>query len=197
EEYATASETGTKDLLVGAGSVHTWVFTGAAEGDVTLTYTYAQPWETAAVPAATVTIGCHVDSALNVTVVNTGGDYLKYNPETMESAWDTETTPGITPEPTAQPAAEATAQPAADNTWSTLAPTAKPAANDAWITMAVTPESTLTATPTPKPTATHTPKPTATPTPRPTATPTPQPTATPAPVMETTGDISEWLIVDD
>ncbi len=64
----------------GAGGVHLWTFAAQAPGDVTLTYAYARSWEKGDTPEATVSFACHVDDALNVTVVASGDDYAAYNP---------------------------------------------------------------------------------------------------------------------
>lgn len=73
--------TGDQDgqAAVGAGGYHLWVFSGAAEGDVTLTFGYARSWETGVVPEATVTYGIHVDSALQVSLVEIDGDFAQYD----------------------------------------------------------------------------------------------------------------------
>ena len=68
------------EMITGAGGYHVWVFNGAAEGDVTLTFRYARSWEEGVKPEATVTYTCHVDSALNVTLTELGGDYAEYDP---------------------------------------------------------------------------------------------------------------------
>lgn len=62
----------TSEALVGAGETENWVFTGQTEGDVTLTFTYAQAWDTEAEPAQTVTYTYHVDENLNVSLTQTG-----------------------------------------------------------------------------------------------------------------------------
>jgi len=65
---------------MGAGGVHVWVFTGAKEGDVTLTFEYARSWEEGVMPDATITYVFHVDASLNVTQTSVDGDFAAYNP---------------------------------------------------------------------------------------------------------------------
>jgi len=69
----------TTDAL-GAGGVHLWVFTGAKEGDVTLTFEYARSWEEGVKPDATIVYTFHVDAQLNVTQTGMDGDYATYIP---------------------------------------------------------------------------------------------------------------------
>ncbi|NLI21779.1 MAG: protease inhibitor I42 family protein [Clostridiales bacterium] len=66
--------------LMGEGGVHVWSFSGAAQGDVTLTFSYARSWEAGVEPEATVTYTYHVDQDLNVTMTEIGGDYEAYDP---------------------------------------------------------------------------------------------------------------------
>lgn len=79
--YVPAEEPKEGETQVGAGGYHMWLFTGIAEGDVTLTFTYARSWEEGVTPEATVTYAIHVDKALNVTTTEVGGDYAKYDVE--------------------------------------------------------------------------------------------------------------------
>ena len=64
---------------VGSGGGHLWIFKTTAPGDVTVTFEYARSWETGVKPEATVTYKCHVDEALNVSLVEVGGDYETYD----------------------------------------------------------------------------------------------------------------------
>ena len=50
----------------GAGGTYIYEFSGLKEGDVTLTFEYAQPWEDVE-PAQTVVYELHVDAAGNIT----------------------------------------------------------------------------------------------------------------------------------
>jgi predicted secreted protein len=69
-----------KEALAGAGGTHYWVFSGAAEGDVTLTFGYARSWEEGVEPEATVLYMFHVSPDLHVTLIAVGGDYAAYDP---------------------------------------------------------------------------------------------------------------------
>lgn len=53
--------------LVGAGGIHSWYFEAVAPGDVTVTFTYAQPWSNE-IPAETKTFSFHVDDDKKVTL---------------------------------------------------------------------------------------------------------------------------------
>lgn len=77
--YVASEEPKEGETLVGAGGYHMWFFTGLAEGDVTLTFTYAKSWEEGVAPEATVTYAIHVDQDLNVTTTEVGGDYAQYD----------------------------------------------------------------------------------------------------------------------
>jgi predicted secreted protein len=85
DAYTADTATG-GEALMGAGGVHLWTFAAKAAGDVTLTYSYARSWEKDVAPDATVTFACHVDDAMNVTVVASGDDYATYNPYATETA---------------------------------------------------------------------------------------------------------------
>ncbi len=79
-DYFVASEEPKEgETLAGAGGYHMWLFSGMAEGDVTLTFTYARSWEEGVAPEATVTYAIHVDEDLNVTTTEVGGDYAAYD----------------------------------------------------------------------------------------------------------------------
>ena len=69
----------TQLIAVGAGGVHMWVFSGMAQGDVTLTFTYARSWEQGVAPDATITYTYHVASDLSVTQTAVEGDYADYD----------------------------------------------------------------------------------------------------------------------
>ncbi|HNW86222.1 MAG TPA: protease inhibitor I42 family protein [Candidatus Limiplasma sp.] len=71
---------------VGAGGTYLWVFTGAKEGDVTLTFEYARSWEAEVKPDATIVYTFHVDAGLNVTQTSVDGDYDAYNPLAPQTA---------------------------------------------------------------------------------------------------------------
>ncbi|MDD3212908.1 MAG: protease inhibitor I42 family protein [Eubacteriales bacterium] len=66
------SSADTDGMLAGAGGVHTWVFTGVAQGDAMVAFAYERSWEKT--PIATVTYTYHVDENLNVTLTDTQGD---------------------------------------------------------------------------------------------------------------------------
>lgn len=81
DQFVAAETAEGKEAVAGAGGVHVWSFSGMAEGDVTLTYGYAQSWEEGVEPEATVTYAFHVDKDLNVTLGDVGGDYADYDPQ--------------------------------------------------------------------------------------------------------------------
>jgi predicted secreted protein len=64
--------------MLGFGGVHTWVFSGAARGQVMLTFRYTRSSDESEEPAATAMITYVVDSDLNVTLLSVDGDYLEY-----------------------------------------------------------------------------------------------------------------------
>lgn len=53
--------------LVGAGGIYTWIFEAVSPGDVTVTFTYVQPWSNEA-PAETLAFSFHVDDDKKVTL---------------------------------------------------------------------------------------------------------------------------------
>lgn len=78
----------TNEALVGAGGVHTWVFTGVAPGDATVTFTYQRSWEKE--PISSVAYTYHVDENLNVTLTDTQGDPTAYAPLETDAPAKTE-----------------------------------------------------------------------------------------------------------
>ncbi len=66
--------------LAGSGGIGVWIFRGAAEGEVTLTYEYARSWEKGEKPEATVTFKYGVNADLRVTLLEVGGDTDRYLP---------------------------------------------------------------------------------------------------------------------
>ena len=80
DEFVAPDSAKDGETLMGEGGFHIWVFSGVAEGDVTLTFDYAQSWEAGVTPDATVTYTFHVDKDLAVTLVEVGGDYADYDP---------------------------------------------------------------------------------------------------------------------
>ena len=79
DEFITGEEADADKMLVGAGGTHLWTFAGAAEGDVTLTFTYSRSWESVD-PEATITYTYHVGSDLRVTCTGVDGDQAQYDP---------------------------------------------------------------------------------------------------------------------
>ncbi len=57
--------------LEGAGGTHVWTFEGVAEGDVTLSFVYAQPWDTETAPAQVVSYTYRVDAAGQAALLST------------------------------------------------------------------------------------------------------------------------------
>lgn len=64
--------------MTGVGGVHTWVYRGQAQGDVTLTFRYVGP--SGGDPAAIVRCIFTVDERLLVSQPRIEGDYAQYNP---------------------------------------------------------------------------------------------------------------------
>ena len=80
DEFLMPEQAAEGEALVGAPGTHYWVFQGAAEGDVTLTFSYARSFEEGVKPEATITYTYHVDSAMQITNTQMDGDFDAYNP---------------------------------------------------------------------------------------------------------------------
>lgn len=84
DEFVNNEAADSDQMLVGAGGVHLWTFAGAAEGDVTLTFTYSRSWESVA-PEATIIYTYHVGSDLRVTCTSVEGDQAQYDPQLSDA----------------------------------------------------------------------------------------------------------------
>lgn len=56
--------------LVGAGGTHVWTFEGVAEGEVTVNFAYARPWENEVAPAQMISYTYRVDAAGQVALLS-------------------------------------------------------------------------------------------------------------------------------
>ena len=66
EDSADYVQDSADEDIEGAGGTYIFKFSGVKEGDVTLTFTYAQPWEDVE-PEQTVIYELHVDGSGNIT----------------------------------------------------------------------------------------------------------------------------------
>ena len=77
DEYIPYQDPNAELQAAGSGGVHTWIFYGAHEGDVTLTFTYAQPWEGGG-KGDTLTYTYHIGSNLYPEITGVGGNVGDY-----------------------------------------------------------------------------------------------------------------------